>query len=91
MKPWQGSWRHVKLFCQKEVALPILYRGKPLVASYRADFVCFGTLLVQLKAIQRLSGTEEAQVINYLKAFGLKKAILLNFGTPRLEYKRLVF
>jgi GxxExxY protein len=48
-------------------------------------------LLVELKAIPRLSGIENAQAINYLKASGLKKAILLNFGTPSLEYKRVVF
>ena len=75
---------------EREVALPIFYRGQKLNVSYRADFVCFGTLLVELKAIAKLSAIENAQVINYLKASGLKKALLLNFGASSLEYRRLV-
>ena len=75
---------------RRELPLAIHYRGQPLLASYRADFVCFETLLVELKAIQRLSSVEESQVINYLKASGLKRAILLNFGASQLQYKRLV-
>jgi GxxExxY protein len=75
---------------EREYPLPIQYRGKVLQTSYRADFLCYGKVLVELKALQKLSGTEEAQVINYLKASGLEKALLINFGAPSLEYKRLI-
>lgn len=75
---------------RRETPLAIHYKGRPLVAFYRADFICFDSLLVELKAIRQLTSTDDAQVINYLKACGLNKAILLNFGSPQLEYKRLV-
>lgn len=75
---------------EREHPLPIYYRGVPLNTSYRADFLCFGSIIVELKALQQLSGTEESQVINYLKASGLTKALLINFGAPSLQHKRLV-
>ena len=75
---------------EREKELPIVYRGNPLRTVYKADFVGFGSVSVELKALQQLSGTEEAQVINYLKASGLNKALLINFGAQGLQYRRLV-
>jgi len=76
---------------QREVPLPISYKGRRLQCSYRADFVCFEEVVVELKAISQLTGADEAQAINELKATGLHRALLINFGAPSLEYKRLVF
>jgi len=73
-----------------EVALPIRYKGKLLTCGYRADFVCFDCFLIETKAIGELTGTEDAQLINELKATGLQRGLLLNFGAPSLQFKRLV-
>lgn len=75
---------------EREVILVVKYKGVALNCHYKADFICFGEVLVELKALDRLTSREEAQVINYLKATGLSRAVLLNFGAPSLEYKRLV-
>ena len=76
---------------QAEVPLPIRYKGKLLSCSYRADFICFETVLVETKAISQLTGADRAQVINALKATGLKRGLLINFGAASLQYERLAF
>ena len=75
---------------QREATLPVHYRGKPLSCAYRADFLCYDDLVVELKAISKLTASDYAQIINYLKAARRSKALLLNFGAPSLEYKRFV-
>jgi len=69
----------------REVDLPIYYKGQRLKTCYRVDFVCYESVIVELKALAKLSGTEEAQVLNYLKASGHEIGLLLNFGGPSLE------
>jgi GxxExxY protein len=73
-----------------EVALPIRYKNKLLTCAYRADFVCFESVIIETKAIATLTSTDEAQLINELKATGLQRGLLLNFGAGSLEHKRLV-
>lgn len=75
---------------EREVVLAVYYRGVRLASGYRADFVCFGAVLVELKALGQLGGAKKAQVIHYLKATGLERGLLLNFGAPRLETARLI-
>jgi GxxExxY protein len=74
-----------------EVALPITYKGKPLTCAYRADFICFENIIVETKAIAHLTGADDAQLINELKATGFHRGLLINFGAPSLEHRRLVF
>ena len=74
-----------------EPALPIHYKGHLLNTSYRADFIAYQDVVVEPKAVSQLTGGDQAQVINYLKSTGYHRAILLNFGVPGLDHKRLVW
>ena len=65
-------------------------RAPRLPSRYRADFVCFGKIIVELKALGSVSTVEQSQVINYLRATGLTRGLLLNFGASSLQYKRFV-
>lgn len=69
----------------------IVYKGHILVKDYIPDFVCYDQIIVELKALKALTTIEQAQLLNYLKATGKPVGLLLNFGTPKLEWKRMVF
>ncbi len=75
---------------ERERKLTIHYKGTPLRAWYQVDFLCNGSLIVELKALCQLSGTEDAQILNYLKATRLHHALMLNFGTPSLHFRRYI-
>jgi GxxExxY protein len=70
--------------------LNIDYKGQTLPTVYRVDFVCYQAVIVELKALPRLSSREDSQALHYLKASRLERAMLLNFGGPSLEYRRFV-
>lgn len=74
----------------REVEMPIVYKGDALPVRYRADFVCLGEILVELKALERLTDREDSQVINYLSASQVKRGLLLNFGAGSLQFRRFV-
>ncbi len=75
---------------KQEEKLEIKYKDQTLSKYYEADFICYDKIIVETKAIKELSGIDEAQVINYLKATGLKIGLLINFGADSLEHKRLL-
>jgi GxxExxY protein len=75
---------------EREVAFPVTYKSQLLSTGFRADFVCFDAVVVELKALIQLTTREEAQLLNYLKASGRAKGLLLNFGAKSLEHKRMV-
>lgn len=72
--------------------LHIKYKGRDLRKFYIADLICYNKIIVEIKAMDKLALRDEGQLINYLKATGLKVGVLINFGHyPSLEWKRLVF
>lgn len=75
------------------VAKPVLrlsYKGRPLRQTYAPDLVCFGKIIVELKAVSTLADEHRAQVHNYLKATNLRLGLLINFGHfPKLESERI--
>lgn len=73
----------------EEVRYSVHYKGQE-VGTYVADLVVDGCVVVELKALDCLTGAHAAQVLNYLKASGLKVGLLFNFGNPRVEMKRLL-
>ncbi|MGN8158980.1 GxxExxY protein [Salinisphaera sp. RV14] len=74
----------------REPLLDVQYKGRPLQSQFRADFICFESVILELKALSRLTPQHEAQVINYLKTTGIERGLLLNFGTPELQHRRLI-
>ena len=73
-----------------EKELTIYYKNVLLDKSYFADFVCYDKIILEIKALNKLSSEHESQVLNYLKATNFKLGILVNFGESKLNYKRLV-
>ena len=63
-----------------EAPLALTYRVQPLKQAYRADFVCYGSIVVELKALAAIIPQHRAQMLNYLRVTGLKLGLLVNFG-----------
>ncbi len=91
-KQWKSSRLKEEIPFLSQQVLQIKYKRLILREEYVADMVCFGKIVVEFKALDKLTGREESQVINYLKAAGYKVGVLINFGgRPKLEWKRFVY
>jgi GxxExxY protein len=79
--------RNIPFEAQKDIV--ITYKGTVIKHTYRTDLVVYGKIIVEIKALDKLTGREESQLLNYLKVIGLQVGLLLNFGSShKLEWKR---
>ena len=72
---------------ETEKPIAITYKGQPLDRTYKADLVCYGNIVVELKSVEVLKAEHTAQLLNYLKATGMPMGVLINFGEKPLRYK----
>ncbi|WP_075590625.1 GxxExxY protein [Labilibacter marinus] len=75
---------------ERESLIHIYYKGEKLDKYYKADFVCYNEIIIELKALSDLTSAHESQLINYLKATNKKLGVLINFGKTSLQYKRII-
>ncbi|MBN1521072.1 MAG: GxxExxY protein, partial [Candidatus Aureabacteria bacterium] len=76
---------------QTQVKIPIYYKSEKLNKEFIADYIGFEKIIAEFKCIPKLDKVEEAQIINYLKATGLRVGLLINFGSQKkLEWKRFI-
>lgn len=74
----------------REKELPVIYKGVKLKTFYKADFVCYDQIIVELKALSELHSAHTAQVLNYLKVSNLRVGLLINFGEQSLKHEKYV-
>ena len=75
---------------KREMPVTIYCKNEPLNKYYIADFICYDKIIIELKALSALTTEHQAQILNYLTATRLKLGLLLNFGKPSLEHKRII-
>lgn len=74
-----------------QAQLPLTYKQRPLNNAYTPDFLCFGSIIVEIKAVSALNDIFRAQILNYLKATDFRLGILVNFNHyPKLQYERIL-
>ena len=85
------EFRRRKIPFEPEHEIVIFYKGEALEKTYSADFICYGQIIIELKALEGLTGREVGQLLNYMKATRFNVGLLINFGSlVRLEWHRYV-
>ena len=85
------EFRKQEIPFESQKPLRISYKGNELAKKYQPDFICYGSVVVEIKAVVRATGDHRAQLLNYLKAADLDVGLLINFGHfPKLEYERFL-
>ena len=86
------EFRDEDIPAEMEKHLDVYYKGEKLPSTYKTDIICYGQIILELKAIAKLTDADSAQLLHYLKATGIKAGILFNFGKRgKLEWKRFVY
>ncbi len=75
---------------QPQKRIELFYKGRLMKRDYIADFLCHDQIVVEIKAIKVITAIEEAQLLNYLKATKRPLGLIINFGVPKLEWRRYV-
>lgn len=80
-----------KIPFEKQVEIKLSYKGEPLQQYFKADLICYNSIIIELKAVKSLDPIHTAQVLNYLKATGLRLGLLVNFHSyPKVEIERII-
>ncbi len=83
------EFKEKAVYYQEQKEIKIFYKGIELKQRYRADFICFDKILLEIKAVSKICDEHRSQILNYLNATGFKLGLILNFGSSRkLEYER---
>ena len=76
---------------QAQEHLPLAYKERPLRQRFQPDFICYGRVILEIKAVSALTDEHRSQVLNYLNATGYRLGLLVNFGADgKLEWERIV-
>lgn len=79
-----------KIPFKRQVKLSLYYNQELMKKQFRADFVCYDTIVIEIKAVSQIPVTFYTQLTNYLKCTNMELGMLINFGTPSLTYKRMI-